>query len=166
MLALFAPAVFAPGALAQNGEAQNTLSSSDVSEEEVESAAEIVVAMQMQQQELRKKMMRKYGNPQKMDSTQRRQARVEMMKQRQALMKEKTNEHGLSTQRLGMIMNSARQDSTLRERMKTAVQDLRQEGTTPRGMGGNGNARGNDTPKNGNPGNGNPGNGNSGGGSR
>ncbi len=140
ILALLVPAAFAPGAVAQGGGAPAPLSSDDVSDEEVESAAEIVVAMQMQQQKMQQEMMQKYGNPQEMDSTQRREAKQEIQRKQQALMQEKTDEHGLGAQRLNMIMTSARQDSTLRERMKTAVEGLRQERMSQQQGGNEGNS--------------------------
>jgi len=117
----------APAAFAQTGSAPDRLASEDVPDEEIEAAAEIVVTMQMQQRRMRQEMRQQYGNPQAMDSTQRRQARREIMQEREALMQQKTEEEGLSPQRLNLIMNSARRDSTLRGRMKTAVQELRQE---------------------------------------
>jgi hypothetical protein len=104
-----------------------SLSSSDVSDAEIQAAAEIIVSMQVQRQEMRKKMMEKYGNPQEMDSTQRRKARMEIMKKRQSLMQKKSKEVGMKPQRLGQIMKSARQDSTLRSRVRTAVKQKRQE---------------------------------------
>jgi hypothetical protein len=58
-----------------------------------------------------------------MDSTQRRQARMQMMKQRQALMEKKTKEEDISAQRLQRIMRSTRQDSTLRKRVRSAVRE-------------------------------------------
>jgi len=132
-LALVAPTAFAQG---QSGQSQPTISSQDVSETEIESAAEIVVALQMQRQQMRKQMMQKYGNPQEMDSTQQRNARMEIMQKRQALMQKKTTEEDLSTERLGLIMKSARQDSTLRKRIRTAVQEKRQAQMDGESMGG------------------------------
>ena len=131
----------APAAFAQTESAPDSLASEDVPDAEIEAAAEIVVAMQMQQQRMRQEMRQQYGNPQEMDSTQRRQARMEIRQERQALMQQKTEEESLSPQRLNLIMNSARRDSTLRARMKTAVQEARQEKTgqqprMPRGGGG------------------------------
>lgn len=102
------------------------MSPDEVSEAEIDAAAEIIVAMQMQRQELRTQMREEYGNPQEMDSTQRRSARQELMRRRQALMQEKTEEEDLSARRLGRLMQSARQDSTLRARIRTAVQAKRQ----------------------------------------
>ena len=123
-----------PAASAQTGSAPDSLASEDVPDAEIEAAAEIVVAMQMQQQRMRQEMRQQYGNPQAMDSTQRRQARKELRQERRAMMQQKTEEEGLSPQRLSSIMNSARRDSTLRERMQTAVQEARQEkmGQPPR----------------------------------
>jgi hypothetical protein len=51
-------------------------------------------------------------------------------------MQKKTAEEGLSAQRLGLIMKSARQDSTLRERIRTAVQEKRQAQMGGESMGG------------------------------
>lgn len=165
-LACVAPAAFAQGGPGGMGGAAETLSSDDVSEQEIDAAAEIIVAMQMQRQKMRTQMREKYGNPQEMDSTQRRQARMEVMQKREALMKKKTEEEDLSTDRLGLIMKSARQDSTLRKRVRTAVQEKRQSRMGgadaergDRGRGGNsggpGRSRGNSQGGNG----GNPGGG-------
>ena len=147
ILALFVSAALAPGAMAQGGGAPAPLSSDDVPDEEIESAAEIVVALQMQQQQMQQEMLQKYGNPQEMDSTQRRKAQREIQSKQQALMQKETNEHDLDAQRLNMIMTSAQQDSTLRERMRTAVEGLRQEKMSQQ-QGGNegdtGNPDGND----------------------
>jgi hypothetical protein len=49
------------------------------------------------------------------------------MRERQALMQRKAEEEDLSAQRLGRLMQSARRDSTLRARIRTAVQEKRQE---------------------------------------
>jgi hypothetical protein len=82
--------------------------------------------MQMQQQKMRTRMREKYGNPQEMDSTQRRKARQEVMSTRRALMEEKTEEVGMSPERLGAIMQAARRDSVLRRRVQSAVRRKRQ----------------------------------------
>ena len=121
-------AFVAPAAFAQVGPGGSSgdISSDDVSDAEIAAAAEIIVALQMQRQEMRTQMRETYGNPQEMDSTQRRQARQELMQKRQALMQQKTEEEDLSAQRLGRLMQSARQDSTLRARIRTAVQETRQ----------------------------------------
>lgn len=160
-LACIAPAAFAQGGPGGMGGTTETLTSDEVSDQEIDAAAEIIVAMQMQRQEMRREMRKEYGNPQEMDSTQRREARSEIMQKRQALMQEKTEEEDLSAQRLGLIMKSARQDSTLRERVRTAVQKKRQER-----MGGPGNGQGpNGAGPDASPGNSQNGNaGNSGGG--
>jgi hypothetical protein len=122
-LSCIAPAAFAQG----SGGSSGGISSEDISDEEIDAAAEIIVAMQMQRQELRTQMREEYGNAQEMDSTQRRTARQELMRERQALMQRKAEEEDLSAQRLGRLMQSARRDSTLRTRIRTAVQEKRQE---------------------------------------
>ena len=124
----------APAAVAQTGSTTDSLASEDVPDAEIEAAAEIVVAMQMHKRRLAQEMRQRYPSPQAMDSTQRRQARKELRQERRAMMQQKTEEEGLSPQRLSSIMNSARRDSTLRERMQTAVQEARQEkmGRPPR----------------------------------
>jgi hypothetical protein len=142
-LAFIAPAVFAQGGPGGGmGGPTETLSSEDVSEEEVDAAAEIIVAMQMQRQQMRTDMREKYGNPQEMDSTQRREARTEIMQKRQALMEKKTEEEDLSADRLGLIMKSARKDSTLRKRVRTAVQEKRKARMGGPGAGRGDNGRG------------------------
>jgi len=126
-LAFAAPTTFAQSGSEAGDNASAVLSSEDVSEKEVGAAAEVIVTMQMHRQEMQMKMRQKYGNPQEMDSTQRREARRRIMKERQTLMQEKTQEENLSAERLGLIMKSARQDSTLRKRLKTTVQEKRRD---------------------------------------
>lgn len=125
-LLVLALSCIAPAAFAQGGGSSGGISSEDVADEEIDAAAEIIVAMQMQRQEMRTQMREEYGNAQEMDSTQRRNARQELMRERQALMQRKAEEEGLSAQRLGRLMQSARRDSTLRARIRTAVQEKRQ----------------------------------------
>lgn len=108
------------------------LSSSEVSEEQIQKAARIAVAVQMSTRQdrmkLQKEMKRKYGNPQEMDSTEMVKARKEMRrrqmkmrkKQMQRLQKE-AKEEGMSPQMFQRIMRSAQQDSTLQQRIQKAM---------------------------------------------
>jgi len=133
-LLVLAFALCAPMALAQmpqQGQTE-TLSSSDVSDEEVQKVARVLITarqstrkMQMQK---RREMKKKYGNPQEMDSTKKAQAKREMMQhqrkvrkqQMQALQKEAKKED-MDPKRVQRIMTSAQQDSTLQERLRKAM---------------------------------------------
>lgn len=126
-LFLLALAITAPPALAQDGGASSSLSSDDVSDREVNAAAHIIVTMQIHRQEMRRRMMERYGNPQEMDSTQRREARRRIREKRQDLFQQTAQEQDLSPQRLTRIMKAARTDSALQTRMQRAVRTLQQE---------------------------------------
>lgn len=128
-LALCAPLAF--GQMPQQGNTQ-TLSSSDVSDEQVQKVARIAVTAQMSTREermkLRKEMRSKYGNPQEMDSTQKAKARKEMRKRQMAMrkktmkvMQQQANKEGMNPQMVQKILRSARQDSTLGKRLRTAM---------------------------------------------
>lgn len=99
------------------------LSSSEVSDAEIESAAEIIVSMEIQQAQLEKK----YGDPKNMSTAQRRKAQREIVRQRQALMQKKTVEEDLDAGRLELIMVSARRDSAMHKRVQTAMEKKRAE---------------------------------------
>lgn len=132
-LFLLAFAFVAPVAFGQMPQPDTTqLSSSDVSDQQVNKAAQIAVALQQSGRQMRiemqKQMRSKYGNPQEMDSTQKAQMRKErrsqmqqMRKEQMKMMQQKTQEVGLSPQMFQQIMRSARQDSTLRKRLRTAM---------------------------------------------
>jgi len=144
-------ALCAPLALGQlpQGNTQS-LSSSDVSDEEVQKVARIAVSAQMatrqERMQMRKEMKQKYGNPQEMDSTQKAQARREMRKRQmamqkktmQAMQKEAKNED-MNPKRVQRILRSARQDSTLGKRLQKA---LKAEAKRQRGGPGGGNSGG------------------------
>jgi len=99
------------------------LSSGEVSDAEIESAAEIIVTMEAQQAKLEKK----YGEPEDMTPKQRRKAQREIVRQRQALMQKKTIEEDLDAGRLELIMVSARRDSVLHDRVQAAMKKKRSE---------------------------------------
>jgi len=124
LLAVFAPIVSAqtlPDRPTGSGPAP--LSSSDVSDAEVESAAEIIVSLQMQEAE----MERKYGEPDDMTKQQLRQVQQETMRERQLLLQKKTLEEDLDAGRLELIMISAKKDSTLHRRMRTAMEEAKEK---------------------------------------
>jgi len=109
-----------------------TLSSSDVSEEQIKTTARIAMSVRMgvreDQMKLRKEMKEKYGNPQQMDSTQKAEAQKEMrrrqmkmQKKRMRIMQEEAKREGMDPQMVQRIMRSARQDSTLQKRLQTAM---------------------------------------------
>src|SRR6056297_2577433 len=85
--ALFAPVAF--GQMPQGN--MKTLSSEDVSDEQVKKTARIAIEAQMstqkQRMQMRREMKQKYGNPQQMDSTQKANARREMRKRQMAMRK-------------------------------------------------------------------------------
>jgi len=124
LLAVFAPIVSAqtlPDRPTGSGPAP--LSSSDVSDAEVESAAEIIVSLQMQEAE----MERKYGEPDDMTKQQLRRVQQETMRERQLLLQKKTLEEDLDAGRLELIMISAKKDSTLHRRMRTAMEEAKEK---------------------------------------
>lgn len=111
---------------------QNLLSASDVSQEEIQTAARIATAVQgpmrKQRMKLRRDMKQKYGNPQEMDSTQKAKAKREMrsrqMKMRKKQMKliqKEANKEDMKPKRFQRIMRSAREDSTLQKKLQTAM---------------------------------------------
>ncbi|PSQ95597.1 MAG: hypothetical protein BRD55_10205 [Bacteroidetes bacterium SW_9_63_38] len=126
---LCAVAVFAPAAMGQPSPEQPAesktapLSSAEVSDAEIESAAEIVVSMEVQ----RKKIGKKYGDPDDMTAEQRRKAQHEIVRERQALMQKKTVEEDMDGGRLELIMVSARRDSALHKRVQAALEKKRAE---------------------------------------
>jgi len=127
-------AVSAPAALAQMPQQPDTttLSASEVSDEQVQTAARIATtiqsAMRAQQMKMRKQMKQKYGNPQEMDSTQKAQARKEMKRQQMQMrkkqmqmMQEEAEKEGMSADTFRQIMRSAQQDSTLKKEIQAAM---------------------------------------------
>lgn len=113
--------------------ASQMLSSSDVSEEQLQTAARIAAAVQMgiqkDRMEMQKDIKEKYGNPQQMDSTQKTQARkemkrrqMEMRKKQMKLVQEEAQNEGMDPKTFRQIMRSARQDSTLMKRLQGAVE--------------------------------------------
>lgn len=127
-------AVSAPAALAQMPQQADTttLSASDVSQEQVQTAARIATtvqsSMRAQQMRMRKQMKQKYGNPQEMDSTQKAKARKEMQrqqmqmrKQQMKMMKQEAEKEGMSTKMFRRIMRSAQQDSALKKEIQAAM---------------------------------------------
>jgi len=127
-------AVTAPAALAQmpQQDTTETLSASDVSQEQIETAARIATtiqsSMRAQQMRMRKQMKQKYGNPQEMDSTQKAKARKEMQRQQMQMrkkqmkmMQQEAEKEGMSTQMFRRIMRSAQQDSTLKKEIQAAM---------------------------------------------
>jgi hypothetical protein len=102
------------------------LTSAEVSDAEIESAAEVIVSMEIQQAQLEKK----YGEPEDMTEDQRRKAQREIVRERQALMQKKTIEEDLDAGRLELIMVSARRDSVMHQRVKAAMEKKRAEKRT------------------------------------
>jgi hypothetical protein len=99
------------------------LSSGEVSDAEIESAAEIVVTMEVQ----RRQLVQKYGDPGELTRAQRRKVQREIVRERQALMQKKTLEEDLDAGRLELIMISARRDSTLHARVRSAIEKKKRE---------------------------------------
>lgn len=121
----------APGQMTQPGSPQ-ALSSSDVSEEQVQKAARIAMSVQMgtraDRMKMRKEMQEKYGDPQQMDSTQKAEAQkemrrrqMEMQKKQMKIVQEETEKEGMDPQTFQQIMRSAQKDSTLQNRLRTAM---------------------------------------------
>lgn len=139
-VAVLALALCAPAAVAQMPQQPDSsqLSSSDVSDEQVEKAANIAISLQMSgrqmRMEMQKQMREKYGNPQQMDSTQKAQMQKDrqrqmqqMRKEQMKMMKQQAEEEGLEMKMFQRIMRSARQDSTLQERLRTAMKTKMKE---------------------------------------
>ena len=128
-LAFVAPLAF--GQMPQQGN-QQMLSSEDVTDEQIQKVARIAVTAQMstrqERMKMRKEMKQKYGNPQAMDSTQKAQARREMRKRQMAMrkktmqvMQKEAKNEGMQPQMVQRILRSARQDSTLGQRLQQAI---------------------------------------------
>jgi len=130
-----------PGQMTQPRSPQ-ALSSSDVSEQQVQKAARIAMSVQMgtraDRMRMRKEMQEKYGDPQQMDSTQKakaqkeiRRRQMEMQKKQMKILQEEAKKEGMDPQTFQQIMRSAQQDSTLQNRlqgaMKTQMQKQMQE---------------------------------------
>lgn len=120
-LAFAAPLAYGQGGPGGSGSPQ--MSPSDVSDDQIESVARVVVALQQLQAQFRQQ----YGNPQNMDSTQVAQARRQMMQEQRRVMQEKAKEQGMTPQKVTQIIQVARQDSTLRTEMQAAIQKVQQE---------------------------------------
>lgn len=108
------------------------LSESDVSQEQIQKAARVAVAVQMatraDRMKMRKELQQKYGNPQQMDSTQKAQARREMrqrqmkmQKKQMKLMQKEAKKASLDPKFFQRLMRSAQKDSTLRTQVRTAM---------------------------------------------
>jgi len=129
VLAVFVPTVHAQALPDQPTEAGRApLSSSEVSDAEVESAAEIVVSLQRQEAELEKK----YGETEDMTKQRRRQVQEETMRERQLLLQKKTLEEDLDAGRLELIMISAKRDSALHRRVRAAIKKKKRENSQKR----------------------------------
>ncbi len=145
-LAFCAPLAF--GQMPQQGNAE-TLSSSDVSDEEVQKVARIMMTVQsstrQDRMKMRKEMKQKYGNPQQMDSTQKAKAQREMRKRQMAMrkktmkiMQKEAKKENMDPQRVQTILRSARQDSTLQQRVRKAVKSQAQQQSPSMGGGSQG----------------------------
>lgn len=145
---MLAFALCAPAAVGQMPQADSTqmLSSSDVSDEQVQKAARIAVAVQMAMRpammKMRKEMKAKYGNPQAMDSTQKVKARkemrrrqMEMRKKRMKVMQQEAEKEDMEAQMLMRILRSARQDSSLQKRIQSAMKAEMKERRSQMGSG-------------------------------
>lgn len=130
-----------------------TLSSDDVSDEQIEKTARIAIKAQMSTQkermQLRKEMKQKYGNPQQMDSTQKANARREMRKRQMAMrkkqmkvMQQEAKNEDMDPKMVRRILRSAQQDSTLGKRLKKAMKAEMKNQRPQMGPGGQGGGQG------------------------
>ena len=130
-LALGLCSTVAVGQMPQQGDTE-MLSSSDVTDEQVQKVARIAVAAQMSTQEermqMRKDMKEKYGNPQEMDSTEKANARREMRKKQMAMrkkqkkvMQKEAQEEGMDPAMVQKILRSSQQDKKLQKRLRKAM---------------------------------------------
>jgi len=119
----------APGPMPQSSP---QLSSDDVAEEQVQTAARILMSVQtsarQDQMQMQQEMQEKYGNPQQLDSTEMAAAREEMQRRQQEMqmkqmkmMQQEAEAEGMDPQRFQAIMRSAQQDSTLQTRLRQAM---------------------------------------------
>lgn len=132
-LLLLAFALCAPAAVGQMPQGnQEMLSSSDVSDQQIQKVAQIIVTARMstraEMQQMRKDAMAMKKKMAQMDSTQKAQARREFRKRQMALrkkqmkaMQEAAQEEGMEMQMIRRIMRSSRQDSTLQTRIDSAM---------------------------------------------
>jgi uncharacterized membrane protein YgaE (UPF0421/DUF939 family) len=144
--AFFAPSAF--GQMPQPSQSQ-TLSSSDVSDAQLEKVARILSAVRsstgQEQMKLRKDAMSLRKKMAEMDSTQKAQARRKMRKRQMSLrkkqmriMQKQAQKEGMKAQMVQKIMRSTRQDSTLQQRLRQAVKaQMKQQ--APMGGSGSGN---------------------------
>lgn len=128
-LALCAPAAF--GQMPQP-DTSKLLSSSDVSKEQIQKIAQILVTAQMSTQKERMKMrkdaIKMKKKMAKMDSTQKADVRREFRKRRMALQKKQmqviqkqAKQKGMKPQMVRRVMRSAQQDTTLQNRVRKAM---------------------------------------------
>lgn len=135
--AFCAPLAF--GQMPQPGTPE-ALSSSDVSDQEVQKVARIMMTVRSStradRMKMRKEMKQKYGNPQQMDSTKKAQARREMRKRQMAMqkktmkiMQEEAKKEEIDPKRVQRILQSTQQDSTLQQRLRQAMKaQMKQQG--------------------------------------
>jgi len=119
--ALVGPVAYGQGNM--GGQGGPSISPSDVTDDQIQSVARIVVAMQQIQQKYRQQ----YGNPQNMDSSKVAEVRRKLMKEQQQVMSKKVKEEGMSVQKFQQIMQTARRDSTLRTEMRSAIMEMRKQ---------------------------------------
>lgn len=138
-------AVIAPTAFGQMQQQQgDMLSSSDVTDEQINKIAKVAVSTQMatrkDRMQMRREMKKKYGNPQQMDSTEKKKARkeirrkqMEMQKKTQKIMQEEAEKESIEPQMVQKVLQSARQDSTLKKRLQKAMRKEAKK-QQPKGM--------------------------------
>lgn len=119
-----------PGQMKPGG--AQLLSPSEISDEQLQKAARIAVAVQQgtrqERMQFQKEMREKYGNPQQLDSAQKAKARKEiqrrqmkMQKKQMKLIREEAKEVGMDPKRFLTIMRSVQKDSTLQKRLQAAM---------------------------------------------
>lgn len=143
-LLLLAFALCAPAAVGQMPQGNmEMLSSSDVSDQQLQKVARIIVTARMSTQaemkKMRKDAMAMKKKMAQMDSTQKAQARRKFRKRQMALQKKRmkiiqkqAKEEGMDMKMIRRITQSARQDSTLQRRlnetMKAEMKNQMQQG--------------------------------------
>ena len=127
------PAQQQQGQSGQMGQDQS-LSSSDVTDEQIQQAARVAMSVQMgtrqDRMQMRKDMKEKYGNPQDMDSTQKaaaqkemRQRQMELQKKQMKIMRKEAEKEGMNPQTFQQIMRAAQRDSTLQQELQMAMKE-------------------------------------------
>lgn len=116
-------ALLVSGAYGQDTTRNAGPSPSDVTDDQIQSAARVMVAMQ----KLRDRYEKKYGNPQELDSSKVQAVRRRFRKEQQTILQQKIEEVDITEEEYRQILRRTRRDTTLRQKMRAAVLEARKE---------------------------------------